>query len=110
MPSYICPGLLLLSRMPMLHTQILMPVQVPTMLKVPDAYAGCRRFTCQSLRLCRFLTAHTPILTPVQAPENSHSNPYACEGSPKWQKFLTPVQASDDSHANPYACEGCQKC
>ncbi|MBW0589163.1 hypothetical protein O181_128878, partial [Austropuccinia psidii MF-1] len=67
----------------MLHTQILMPVQVPTMLKVPNAYAGCQRFTRQSLRLCRFPTAHTPILTPVQAPKNSHANPYACEGSPK---------------------------
>ncbi|MBW0589596.1 hypothetical protein O181_129311, partial [Austropuccinia psidii MF-1] len=109
MPLYICPGLLLLSRIPMLHTRILMPVQVPTMLKVPDAYAGCQHFTHQSFCLCRFPTAHTPILTLVEAPENSHANPYACEGSPKFQKFLTPVQASDDSHANPYACEGCQK-
>ncbi|MBW0588862.1 hypothetical protein O181_128577 [Austropuccinia psidii MF-1] len=96
--------------MPMLHTQILMPVQVPTMLKVPDAYAGFRRFIRQSIRLCRFPTAHTPILTLVQAPENSHANPYACEGSPKRQKFLTPVQASNASHSNPYACEGFQKC
>ncbi|MBW0557235.1 hypothetical protein O181_096950 [Austropuccinia psidii MF-1] len=70
MPSYICGGLLLLSRIPMLHTRILML---------------------------------------VQAPENSHANPYACEGSPKCSKFLTPVQASDDSHANPYACEGSQQ-
>ncbi|MBW0581827.1 hypothetical protein O181_121542 [Austropuccinia psidii MF-1] len=56
---------------------------VPTMQKVPYAYAGCRRFTRQSLCLCRFPTAHTPILTPVQAPNNSHANPYACEGSQK---------------------------
>ncbi|MBW0559009.1 hypothetical protein O181_098724 [Austropuccinia psidii MF-1] len=90
----------------MLYTRILMLVQVPTLLKASYTYAGCQRFTSQSLRLCRFPTTHTPILTPVQAPHNSHANTYACEGSQKCSKFLTPVQASDDSHANPYACEG----
>ncbi|MBW0568102.1 hypothetical protein O181_107817 [Austropuccinia psidii MF-1] len=29
----------------------------------------------------RFPTTHTPILTPVQDPDNSHTNPYPCEGS-----------------------------
>ncbi|MBW0580586.1 hypothetical protein O181_120301 [Austropuccinia psidii MF-1] len=37
-----------------------------------------------SLRLCGVPTLHTPILTPVQAPENLHANPDACEGSQKW--------------------------
>ncbi|MBW0580415.1 hypothetical protein O181_120130, partial [Austropuccinia psidii MF-1] len=66
------------SRMLMLHTRILMLVQVPKMLKVPYTYAGCQRFTRQSLCLCRFPTTHTPILTPVQASNNSHANPYSC--------------------------------
>ncbi|MBW0580030.1 hypothetical protein O181_119745 [Austropuccinia psidii MF-1] len=68
----------------MLHTQILMLVQVPTMLKSPYAYVGCQRFTRQSLCLCRFPTTympilslcklptiHTPILTLVKVPKNS---------------------------------------
>ncbi|MBW0592363.1 hypothetical protein O181_132078 [Austropuccinia psidii MF-1] len=42
-----------------------------------------RRFTRQSLRLCGFPTAHTPILTPVQAPNNSHANRCTGEGSQK---------------------------
>ncbi|MBW0586710.1 hypothetical protein O181_126425 [Austropuccinia psidii MF-1] len=93
----------------MLHTPILMLVQVPTMLKVPYAYAGCQRFTCQSLRLWGFPTTHTPILMPVQVPDSSHANTYACDGSQECSKFLTPVQASNNSHANPYACEGSQQ-
>ncbi|MBW0525213.1 hypothetical protein O181_064928, partial [Austropuccinia psidii MF-1] len=37
----------------------------------------------------RLTTIHTPILTPVQAPNNSHANPYACEGSRQFQQFNT---------------------
>ncbi|MBW0573375.1 hypothetical protein O181_113090 [Austropuccinia psidii MF-1] len=103
MPSYMCPGLLLLSRMPMLHMQILMLVQVPTMLKVPYA-SHTNHHACTSSRQFK-----NP-LTAMQAPNNSHANPYACEGSQHFNSFLTPLQASNNSHTNPYACEGCQKC
>ncbi|MBW0578514.1 hypothetical protein O181_118229 [Austropuccinia psidii MF-1] len=103
MPLYTCPGLLLLSRMPMLHMQNLMLVQVLTMLKVPYA-SHANHYACTSSRKFK----KTP--TVVQAPDNSHANPYACECSRHFNSFLMPVQASNDSHANPYACEGCQQC
>ena len=67
----------------MLHTRILMLVQVLTMLKVPYAYAGGHRYTRQSLCLCRLPKVYTPILTPLQAFDDSHANSYACEASPQ---------------------------
>ncbi|MBW0569556.1 hypothetical protein O181_109271 [Austropuccinia psidii MF-1] len=48
----------------------------------PYACAGSANAK-SSLRLCGVPTLHTPILTPVQAPENLHANPDACEGSQK---------------------------
>ncbi|MBW0574618.1 hypothetical protein O181_114333 [Austropuccinia psidii MF-1] len=99
-----------LCRLPEIHTPILTLVKVAKMLTNSYACAGSQEFTRQFLCLCRLPTIHTPILTPVQAPNNSHANPYACEGSQKGKKFLTPVQAFNNSHANPYACEGCQQC
>ncbi|MBW0520193.1 hypothetical protein O181_059908 [Austropuccinia psidii MF-1] len=45
----------------------------------------------------------------IQASDNSHANPYACEGSQQFKQFLTPVLASNNSHANPYAFEGSQQ-
>ncbi|MBW0592102.1 hypothetical protein O181_131817 [Austropuccinia psidii MF-1] len=112
-----------------------MLVQVPTMLKVPYVYAGCRRFTRQSLRLCRFPTIHTPILTLVKVPKNAKNSLrlyrlptihmpiltlvkvphnaknflHLCRIPRIHMPILTPVQAPDSSHANPYACEGSQQ-
>ncbi|MBW0574478.1 hypothetical protein O181_114193 [Austropuccinia psidii MF-1] len=48
-----------------------------TLVKVPH---NAENF----LRLCRIPRIHTPILTPVQALNNSHINPYACAG---YQQF-----------------------
>ncbi|MBW0593184.1 hypothetical protein O181_132899 [Austropuccinia psidii MF-1] len=96
-----------LCRLPTIYTPILTPVQAPnhlhtnpytcegsqkwfpTMLTNSYARAGSREFTRQSLRLCRRPTIHMPMLTPVQAPDNSHSNPYACECSQKFKQFNT---------------------
>ncbi|MBW0585687.1 hypothetical protein O181_125402 [Austropuccinia psidii MF-1] len=63
--------------------------RLPTMLTNSYACAGSRQFTCQSLCLCRRPTIHTPILKPVQAPDDSHANPYACEGSRQFEQFNT---------------------
>ncbi|MBW0515675.1 hypothetical protein O181_055390 [Austropuccinia psidii MF-1] len=60
--------------MPTLHTQIPMPIQDP------DA---------SNVKSC-----------PV--------NPYAGAASPQFQKFLMLVQAPNTSHTNPYACTGYQ--
>ncbi|MBW0571894.1 hypothetical protein O181_111609 [Austropuccinia psidii MF-1] len=113
-----------------------MLVQVPTMLKVPYAHAGCQRFTRQSLCLCRFPTTHTPILTLVKVannadnflclcrlptihlpiltlvkvPHNAENFLHLCRIPTVHMPILTPVQAPRNSHANPYACEGFQKC
>ncbi|MBW0587599.1 hypothetical protein O181_127314 [Austropuccinia psidii MF-1] len=60
---------------------------------------------------------------PVQAPNNSHANPYACAGSRQLTRqslrlcrlptahtpILTLVKVPDNSHANPYACAGSQQ-
>ncbi|MBW0587785.1 hypothetical protein O181_127500 [Austropuccinia psidii MF-1] len=58
----------------MLHTRILMLVQVPTMLKVPYTYAGCQFFTRQSFHLCRLPKIYTPILTLVKGPKNAKNS------------------------------------
>ncbi|MBW0572585.1 hypothetical protein O181_112300, partial [Austropuccinia psidii MF-1] len=80
------------SRLPTLHMKVLTLVQVPdnsnnslcqgslpTTPTLPYAGAGYQRFTCKSLR---------------------------CAGSQQLKQFLTPVQASNNSHTNPYACTG----
>ncbi|MBW0522536.1 hypothetical protein O181_062251, partial [Austropuccinia psidii MF-1] len=65
---------------------------------------------------------HTQILTPVQGPKGSHTNPYAFIGSRQFTcKFLylnsipeghtqipTLVQVHNSSHPNPYTCPGSQ--
>ncbi|MBW0588844.1 hypothetical protein O181_128559 [Austropuccinia psidii MF-1] len=87
MPSYICPGLLLLSRMPMLCTQILMLVQVPTMLKVPYA-SNANHYACtSSQRRCRLLTIHMPILTLVKVANNADNFLRLC----RLPTILTPI-------------------
>ncbi|MBW0582804.1 hypothetical protein O181_122519 [Austropuccinia psidii MF-1] len=69
MPSYICPGLLLLSRIPMLHMQILTLGRFPILQTIAYAREGCRRFTHKSLRLYKLPTIQT-------TPDASHTNPY----------------------------------
>ncbi|MBW0567498.1 hypothetical protein O181_107213 [Austropuccinia psidii MF-1] len=108
MPSYICPGLLLLSRMPMLHARILMLVQVPTMLKVPYAYAGCQRFTRQSLRLCRLLKIYTPILTLVKVPKNAKNSFHLYRLSTIHTPILMLVKVPHNAE-NFSACAGSQE-
>ncbi|MBW0582436.1 hypothetical protein O181_122151 [Austropuccinia psidii MF-1] len=102
------------------------------MLKVPDAYAGCQRFTRQSLRLCRLPKIHTPILTLVKVPQNGENSLHlyrlltihmpiltlvkVAKNADKFLRLcriptihtpiLGPVQALNNSHANPYACAG----
>ncbi|MBW0577307.1 hypothetical protein O181_117022 [Austropuccinia psidii MF-1] len=44
------------------------------MLKVPYAYVGCRRFTRQSLHLCRLPKIHMPILMLVKVPQNAKNS------------------------------------
>ncbi|MBW0591842.1 hypothetical protein O181_131557 [Austropuccinia psidii MF-1] len=110
-----------------------MPVQDPKNSHANSyACAGSQQFTCQSLRLCRLPTIHTPILTLVKAPKNAKNSlrlyrlptihtPILTLGkvANNADKFLrlcrlptihmpilTPVQAPNNSHANPYACEG----
>ncbi|MBW0537801.1 hypothetical protein O181_077516 [Austropuccinia psidii MF-1] len=74
----------------------------PYVVQVPDNLSV---FLCR----CRLPIIHIQILMLVQASNNSHENPDACEGSQQFKQFLTPVQASDNSHANPSTCEGSQK-
>ncbi|MBW0592935.1 hypothetical protein O181_132650 [Austropuccinia psidii MF-1] len=136
MPLYICPGLLLLSRMPMLHMRILMLVQVANASHTnPYAWAGFRQLTRQSLRLCRLLrihmpilplvkvpknaknslplywipTIHTPILTLVKVPHNAKHFLHMCIIPTIHMPILMPVQSPNNSHAHPYACAGSQK-
>ncbi|MBW0474492.1 hypothetical protein O181_014207 [Austropuccinia psidii MF-1] len=94
-----CPGsrcftlkYLHLSRIPAIHTQILMPVQVSN---------NSKNFLCwgRPQKFQKFLRL-------VQAPNSSHANPYACTGSQQFQKLLMLVQAPNASHAYPYACTG----
>ncbi|MBW0566870.1 hypothetical protein O181_106585 [Austropuccinia psidii MF-1] len=120
MPPHACPCSLLLSKIPTLHMQILMPGQPPNNANT-------------SLCFSRLPMLHTPILTLVQVPDNSNNSlhwgslpttptlPYAgassqhftckflhCAGSQKLKQFLMPVQASKNSHANPYTHTGSQ--
>ncbi|MBW0514944.1 hypothetical protein O181_054659 [Austropuccinia psidii MF-1] len=58
-----------------------------------NAYAGAGSSNSKnSLRLCRLPTIHMRILTLLQVPTVL--------------KIPQPLQASDNSHANPHACEG----
>ncbi|MBW0535047.1 hypothetical protein O181_074762 [Austropuccinia psidii MF-1] len=63
-------------------------------LTIPYAFQGSQNFKCKSVHLYRFLKIET--------------TPYAGAASPQFQHFLTPVQASNPSHANPYAFSGSQ--
>ncbi|MBW0577039.1 hypothetical protein O181_116754 [Austropuccinia psidii MF-1] len=110
-----------------------MPVQAPKDSHAnPYACEGSQQFTRPSLRLCRLLTIHTPILTLVKAPKNAKNSLrlyrlptihrpilMLVKVSNNADKFLrlcglptihtpilTPVQAPNNSHANPYACAG----
>ncbi|MBW0579112.1 hypothetical protein O181_118827 [Austropuccinia psidii MF-1] len=93
---------------------------------------GSQQLTGQSLRLCRLLTIHTPILTLVKAPKNAKNSLrlyrlprihtpilmlvkvaknadkflHLCSIPRINTPILTPVQAPNNSHANPYACAG----
>ncbi|MBW0473515.1 hypothetical protein O181_013230 [Austropuccinia psidii MF-1] len=97
-----------LSKIPMLHTQILMPVQDPSHSQEnPHACPGCQQFK--------------QLLHWGQAPQNSKNSlnlyrfptieaaPYACTGSQPFQQLLHPLKADDTSNANPYACTGSQQ-
>ncbi|MBW0561885.1 hypothetical protein O181_101600 [Austropuccinia psidii MF-1] len=65
-------------------------------------------FAHKSLHLSRIPTLHTQILTPNQDPDASHVKPCAGAASQKCQQFLMLVQAPNTSHTNPYACTGSQ--
>ncbi|MBW0564931.1 hypothetical protein O181_104646 [Austropuccinia psidii MF-1] len=71
--------------------------RIPYIVQVPD---NLTVFLCR----CRLPIIHTPILTPVQASNNSHTNPDACAGSQQSKQFLTLGQASNNSHVNLYNC------
>ncbi|MBW0482857.1 hypothetical protein O181_022572 [Austropuccinia psidii MF-1] len=99
MPPYMCPGSLVLSRIPTRHMGILMLVQVCN---------NSNNCLCQG----RLPTPHTQIITLVKAPNNSNNSlclprkSLHCAGSQLFKRFLTLVQASNNSQANPDACEG----
>ncbi|MBW0476784.1 hypothetical protein O181_016499 [Austropuccinia psidii MF-1] len=124
MPPYACAGFLLffahkflhLSRIPTLHMQILMLVQVPNNLNnslhqgslptIPTLpYTGLHT----NPKACTGFPQFSQFLRLVQAFDASHANPYACEGSFQFQNSLTPVWAPKASYANPYACTGSQQ-
>ncbi|MBW0488293.1 hypothetical protein O181_028008 [Austropuccinia psidii MF-1] len=90
---YTCPGsrcfTLKALRFKFLRQGSLLPI-----LTIPYAFKGSQHFKCKSLHLYRFLKIET--------------TPYARSASPQFQHFLTPVQASNPSHANPYAYTGSQ--
>ncbi|MBW0461634.1 hypothetical protein O181_001349 [Austropuccinia psidii MF-1] len=61
-----------MSRITMIHTQILMLVQDPDISEaIPNTCPGSQQFTCKSLCLSRIKTLHTQILTLVQDPNVS---------------------------------------
>ncbi|MBW0592248.1 hypothetical protein O181_131963 [Austropuccinia psidii MF-1] len=62
-----------------------------------------------SLCLCGLPMLHTPILMPVQVPNNSHANPYACAGSRQFTHQSLPLQRFPKSLKIPYACRGFQR-
>ncbi|MBW0583748.1 hypothetical protein O181_123463 [Austropuccinia psidii MF-1] len=93
---YACAGSQQLTRQSLrpfrlrtIHMPILMLVKVPKNAK-------------NSLRLYRLPKIHMPILMLVKVPHNAKNFLHLC----RIPTILTPVQAPDNSHANPYACEG----
>ncbi|MBW0592362.1 hypothetical protein O181_132077 [Austropuccinia psidii MF-1] len=70
----------------------------------PYACAGSQQLTRQSLRLCRLLTIHTPILTLVKVANNADKFLRLCRLPTIHTPILMPVQAPNNSHVNPYAC------
>ncbi|MBW0488149.1 hypothetical protein O181_027864 [Austropuccinia psidii MF-1] len=125
---YTCPGCLFfftqkslrLSSIPMLHTQILMPVQDTGHSQAnPHACPGSQQFkrlltwgqapniSKNSLHLYKLPTIQTTphaftgsrpfqqLLPLVQASNTLHANPYTCTGSQQFKQFLMPVQAPD---------------
>ncbi|MBW0469943.1 hypothetical protein O181_009658 [Austropuccinia psidii MF-1] len=95
MPPYTCSGSILffshksfrLSRMPMLHMQILMPVQDPNTSNSKPCAGTASRQCLQFLML-------------VQAPNASHTNTYACTGSQQF-KHNPPVPVQGGSLVPP---------
>ncbi|MBW0592906.1 hypothetical protein O181_132621 [Austropuccinia psidii MF-1] len=85
-----------------------MLVQVPTMLKVPYAYAGCRRYTRQSLCLCRLPKIYMPILTLVKVPKNAKNSLRLYRLPTIHTPILTLVKVPHNAE-NFLACAGSQE-
>ncbi|MBW0493489.1 hypothetical protein O181_033204 [Austropuccinia psidii MF-1] len=101
---------LCLSRIPTLHTKILTTIQDPNASHIKPFTVN--PYAREASRQCQ------QFLMLVQAPDPSHANPYACNGSQifkllmlgsqQLKQFLMLGKASNASDSNPYAFTGSQ--